>query len=44
MIADLMDAARRERGSADAHGGTLTVTSPPGEGATFRLALPIAAA
>lgn len=30
------------RGIAQAHGGTLTVSSPPGEGATFRFALPLA--
>ncbi len=29
------------RGIAEAHGGTLTVSSSPGEGATFRLALPL---
>ncbi len=28
-------------GIAEAHGGTLTVSSAPGEGATFRLALPL---
>jgi signal transduction histidine kinase len=32
------------RGIAEAHGGTLTVDSPPGEGATFRLALPLLSA
>ena len=30
------------RGIAEAHGGTLTVDSPPGTGASFRLALPLA--
>ncbi len=29
------------RGIAEAHGGTLTVSSSPGEGATFRFALPL---
>ncbi len=29
------------RGIAEAHGGTLTVSSSPGAGATFRLALPL---
>ncbi len=29
------------RGIAEAHGGTLTVESVPGQGATFRLALPL---
>jgi signal transduction histidine kinase len=32
------------RGIAEAHGGTLTVESVPGAGATFRLALPIGGA
>ena len=31
------------RGIAEAHGGTLTVESKPGKGATFRLSLPLAA-
>jgi two-component system, OmpR family, sensor kinase len=30
------------RGIAEAHGGTLTLESPPGQGAMFRLALPLA--
>ena len=30
------------RGIAEAHGGTLTVDSKPGKGATFRLSLPLA--
>ena len=29
------------RGIVDAHGGTLMAESPPGEGATFRVALPL---
>jgi two-component system, OmpR family, sensor kinase len=29
------------RGIVEAHGGTLTAESPPGEGATFRVALPL---
>lgn len=32
------------RGIAEAHGGTLTVDSLPGEGATFRLAVPLLSA
>ena len=32
------------RGIVDAHGGTLTAESPPGEGATFRVELPLTAA